>query len=67
MTKRLLPIGLQTFATMRENGYSYVDKTARIYQLIASGVCAVFLARPQRFGKSLLCSALDAIFAGQRE
>ena len=28
MTKRKLPIGIQTFRTIREEGWYYVDKTA---------------------------------------
>ena len=32
--KRLLPIGIQDFVDIRERGFVYVDKTARIHQLI---------------------------------
>jgi hypothetical protein len=52
---------------MREGGYCYVDKTARIYDLITGSLSQVFLSRPRRFGKSLLCSTLGAIFEGRRE
>jgi len=65
--KRRLPIGIQDFVSMREEGFCYVDKTARIHQLITGSGRAFFLSRPRRFGKSLLCSTLGAIFEGKRE
>ena len=65
--KRRLPIGIQDFAKLREEGFCYVDKTARIYQLISGSGTAFFLSRPRRFGKSLLCSTLGAIFEGRRD
>ena len=65
--KRRLPIGIQDFVTIREEGFCYVDKTARIHQLITGSGRAFFLSRPRRFGKSLLCSTLRAIFEGRRE
>jgi len=33
--KRRLPIGIQDFVSIREEGFCYVDKTARIHQLIS--------------------------------
>jgi len=65
--KRILPVGIQDFPKIRENGYIYVDKTPRIYPLISGVKGAFFLSRPRRFGKSLLCSTLGAIFEGRRE
>jgi hypothetical protein len=65
--KRRLPIGIQDFASIREEGYVYVDKTARIHELITGSGYGFFLTRPRRFGKSLLCSTLAAIFQGRRE
>ena len=29
------PIGIQSFAQLREDNYAYVDKTALIYQLVS--------------------------------
>jgi len=66
-TKRILPVGIQDFPKVRENGYIYVDKTPQIYRLISGVKGAFFLSRPRRFGKSLLCSTLGAIFEGRRE
>jgi len=48
-----LPLGRQDFSTIRENNYLYVDKTEFIYEMIKSRDIN-FLARPRRFGKSLL-------------
>jgi len=65
--RRLLPIGIQDFISIREDGFCYADKTARIHQLITGSGRAFFLSRPRRFGKSLLCSTLGAVFEGRRE
>ena len=64
--QRKLPIGVQDFATIRNDGYLYVDKTDLIYNL-ANGGKTYFLSRPRRFGKSLLISTMHAYFAGKRE
>ena len=61
-----LPLGLQTFAEVREGAYAYVDKTPHAIQLIASGKL-YFLARPRRFGKSLFLDTLHNLFEGRRE
>ena len=52
-SKRKLPIGVQDFATIRNDGYLYVDKTDLIYNLANEGK-TYFLSRPRRFGKRLL-------------
>ncbi|MHB9292367.1 hypothetical protein Holit_01464 [Hollandina sp. SP2] len=65
--ERKLPIGIQDFVSIRQEGYVYVDKTARIYRLITGSGKVFFLSRPRRFGKSLLCSTLGALFEGRRE
>jgi hypothetical protein len=65
--KRRLPLGLQSFKKIREGGYCYVDKTARIHELITGSESVFFLSRPRRFGKSLLCSTLKVLFEGKRE
>lgn len=59
------PISIQTFATIRNGNYVYVDKTDLVYRLAQEHVC--FLSRPRRFGKSLLISTLDAYFSGRKE
>ena len=64
--KRKYPVGIQSFEKLRKEGYLYVDKTPLIYKMITEG-CPYFLSRPRRFGKSLLCSTLEAVFLGRRE
>ena len=61
-----LPIGIQTFANLIEEGYLYVDKTPFIHKLTDQGKY-YFLSRPRRFGKSLFLSTLKAAFEGRRE
>ena len=60
------PIGIQTFPEIREEGYVYIDKTRRVFDLARRGKF-YFLSRPRRFGKSLLISTLEAYFSGQKE
>ena len=64
--EKQLPIGIQSFSTLIEEEYLYVDKSEIIHKLITSGA-RYFLARPRRFGKSLLVSTLKEIFAGNRK
>lgn len=59
------PIGIQSFETFRKGGYVYVDKTDLVYKLAQGHI--YFLARPRRFGKSLLCSTLKAYFEGRKD
>ena len=66
MMLKLLPIGIQSFRKLIEGGYLYVDKTRWIYELIRNPSGVYFLARPRRFGKSLLISTLEEIFRGNR-
>ena len=58
MTRRKLPIGMQTFRDIRESNCYYVDKTAYVGRLLDEGK-HYFLSRPRRFGKSLLFSGLN--------
>ncbi len=64
--KKKLPIGLQNLREMRTQNYVYVDKTAHIARLADQGKY-YFLARPRRFGKSLLVDTLAEAFSGSRE
>ena len=67
MKKRKLPVGgVQTFRKLRNEYDVYIDKTMHIYDM-ASRYGAVFLARPRRFGKSLLCSTIDSLFHNEKE
>ena len=63
MSRKKLPIGIQTFAKIREADYYYVDKTAFALRLIDEG-SHYFLSRPRRFGKSLFIDTLAELFEG---
>ena len=63
MIRRRLPIGIQTFRTIRETDSYYVDKTPWIRRLVDEGT-HYFLSRPRRFGKSLLLDTMKELFEG---
>jgi len=66
MSKYKYPVDTDQFQTIRKEGLLYVDKTDMMYDL-ANKYRYVFLARPRRFGKSLLCNTFKAYFQGQKE
>jgi len=59
------PLGMSTFADLRNDGYVYVDKTENIHKLITQGR-RYFLSRPRRFGKSLLVSTLKEVLVSNK-
>ncbi len=65
LSRRKLPIGIQTFREIREDGAYYVDKTSYAVALQHAGKC-YFLSRPRRFGKSLFLDTLKELFEGNR-
>ncbi len=66
ISKFRYPVDTDQFQKIREQGMLYVDKTDMVYDL-ADKYSYVFLARPRRFGKSLLCNTFKAYFKGQKE
>ena len=61
-------IGIEDFRKLRELELEYVDKSDLIRQLIdRSGIEAVLLPRPRRFGKSLNLSMLRCFFEKRDE
>lgn len=56
-----------TFRNLIEGGFLYVDKTNYLYDLVHPSTGIYFLARPRRFGKSLMISTLMEIFRGNRQ
>lgn len=66
MSKFKYPVDTDQFQIIREQGLLYVDKTDLMFDL-ANRYRYVFLARPRRFGKSLLCNTFKAYFQGQKE
>ncbi|MDQ7023399.1 MAG: AAA family ATPase [Candidatus Gracilibacteria bacterium] len=67
--QKLLTLGSQTFSTIRETGKTiYVDKTELIEKIVNMGDSPkIFMSRPRRFGKSLLCSTFKSLFKGEKQ
>ena len=65
MERRRYPVDTQTFSNIVEGNYIYVDKTDLVYKMVKD-YRYVFLSRPRRFGKSLLCSTLKEYFEGNK-
>ena len=61
-----LPVGIQTFAEIREEGYLYIDKTEQINNILTKGKY-FFLSRPRRFGKSLLLSTIRSLYECRKD
>ena len=59
---RPLPIGVDDFKKIRENGYYYVDKSLFIKELIDNRSEVSLFMRPRRFGKTLGLSMLKYFF-----
>ena len=66
MSRRLLPIGIQSFRNLRDRGCYYVDKTGYALRMVEQGT-HYFLSRPRRFGKSLFLDTLKELFEGGRD
>ncbi len=64
MEKRRLPVGIQTFGRIREEGFYYVDKTGYARRLAEEGGGRFFLSRPRRFGKSRFVDTLKELYEG---
>ena len=63
---RLYTAGFADFERIREDRRVYVDKTHLIYKMCHESQF-VFLSRPRRFGKSLVCSTLKYYFQGRKD
>ncbi|MDR1312242.1 MAG: AAA family ATPase [Deltaproteobacteria bacterium] len=64
-----LCVGEESFLRLIGHNGVYVDKTGLIYELICgpNGSVPKFLARPRRFGKTLLMDTIQRIFEGRKE
>ena len=61
-------IGIDSFRKLRQLGYTYVDKTKLISELVEDTFSEVTLiTRPRRFGKTLAMSMLDEFFKIDKE
>ncbi|MBQ5513953.1 MAG: AAA family ATPase [Bacteroidales bacterium] len=59
-------VDTQILRGILERGCIYIDKTALVYKMTHE-LKYVFLSRPRRFGKSLLCNTLKEYFDGNKE
>ena len=53
-----LPVGIEDFKEIRQQGFYYIDKTRLIEQLLDSWGKVNLFTRPRRFGKTLNMSML---------
>ncbi|MDR3153147.1 MAG: AAA family ATPase [Deltaproteobacteria bacterium] len=56
-----LPVSMSSFRELVEKDLVYADKTRSVHEMVTGGKFN-FLARPRRFGKTLLLSAVEALF-----
>jgi len=60
--KKKLPVGIESFQELREEGFYYIDKTMMISELLDKWSKVNLFTRPRRFGKSLNMSMLKNFF-----
>ena len=57
-----IPIGVEFYKQMIDEGYYYIDKTLLIRDLLAQKSTVTLFTRPRRFGKTLAQSMLRTFF-----
>ena len=60
---RTVGIGIQSFSSIREKNYFYIDKTSFIREWWESGDNVTLITRPRRFGKTLTMSMTEQFFS----
>ena len=60
---RIVGIGIQEYAQIRENNYFYIDKTDFIKAWWEGGDSVTLITRPRRFGKTLTMSMVEQFFS----
>ena len=63
--RKVVSIGKQNFASLRENQYFFVDKTNFIKEWWEGGDEITLITRPRRFGKTLNMSMLECFFSNK--
>jgi hypothetical protein len=64
---RPIPIGVDDFRALREQGLEYVDKSDLIRGVLDTGAQVLLLPRPRRFGKTLNMTMLRCFFEKRAE
>lgn len=59
---RTIAVGLQSFSSIREENYFFIDKTSFIKEWWESGDFVTLITRPRRLGKTLNMDMLDCFF-----
>ena len=62
---KVISIGKQNFASLRENDCFYIDKSELIREWWESQDDITLVTRPRRFGKTLNMSMLNCFFSNQ--
>ena len=63
--RKTISIGKQSFSSLRENNYFFVDKSHFIKEWWEKGDDITLITRPRRFGKTLNMSMLDCFFSNK--
>ena len=66
-TFKPLPIGNEDFASLREKGYYYVDKTSYLKTVFTHPAPVMLFTRPRRFGKTLLMDMFDTYLSIEKD
>ena len=63
--RKTISIGKQSFSSLRENNYFFVDKSHFIKEWWEKGDDITLITRPRRFGKTLNMSMLECFFSNK--
>ena len=53
MRKKAVPVGIEDFKELIQEGYYYIDKTLLIDEMLMNKSKVTLFTRPRRFGKTL--------------
>ena len=53
MEKKAVPVGIEDFKELIQEGYYYIDKTLLIDEMLMNKSKVTLFTRPRRFGKTL--------------
>ena len=62
MRKKAVPVGIEDFKELIQEGYYYIDKTLLIDEMLMNKSKVTLFTRPRRFGKTLNMSMLRYFF-----
>ena len=62
MRKKAVPVGIEDFKELIQEGYYYIDKTLLIDEMLMNKSKVTLFTRPRRFGKTLNMSMMKYFF-----